>query len=317
MTQLAIVPAAPLNALQTLAESAAAYASDSTSKATRKAYRRDAGAFLAWAETRGLDPSTPSTIGLYLASMADAGRKVSTIERALVSIGAGHRATGHEAPTAHPAVRLVMAGIRRRLGTAQAKKAAVRADQLGSMMRALPRDVSGTRDRALLLVGFFGALRRSELVALDVRDVRFVAEGAIVTVRRSKTDQEGKGLEKGLPTTSDESLCPVRALRAWLAASGITQGQLFRAVDRHGRISETRLSDRSVARIVQRAADDAGIEADFAGHSLRAGFATTAAARGKSLDAIMKQTGHRSERVARGYIRHATLFTDNAASGLV
>lgn len=316
MTHLALVPAAPVNALQTLSASAVAYAEDATSKATRRAYQRDAGAFVAWSAGRALDPCLPSTIGLYLAALADAGRKVATIERALVAIGAWHRAEGREAPTGHPAVRRVMQGIRRRFGAAPAKKAPVLVSHLGIMLRSLPRDLVGARDRALLSLGFFGALRRSELVALDVRDVRFVAEGLIVTIRRSKTDQEGHGLEKGIPFASDSAVCPVRALRAWLDAAGIVEGAIFRSIDRHGNVARERLSDRSVARIVQRAADEAGIDADFSGHSLRAGFATSAAAKGRTLDAIMRQTGHRSERVARGYIRHASLFVANAASDL-
>jgi integrase len=174
------------------------------------------------------------------------------------------------------------------------------------------------RDRALVTLGWLGAFRRSELVALDVGDVRFTDEGLIVRLATSKTDQEGQGVEKGIPYAGNPATCPVRSLRAWLEAARLESGPLFRPVTRHGQLGERRLSDRAVALVVKRLAARAGLEpAVFAGHSLRAGFATTAAQRGKSLDAIMRQTGHKSERVARGYIRHATLFTDNAATGLL
>jgi integrase len=166
-------------------------------------------------------------------------------------------------------------------------------------------------------MGWFGAFRRSELVALTVADVKKEREGLVVAVRRSKGDQEGRGAEKGIPYASSPALCPVRALEAWLETASITEGPIFRGVDRHGRVAAEGLSDRTVARIVQRTAEKAGLDPKaFAGHSLRAGFATTAAKKGKSLDAIMRQTLHKSEEVARSYIRHAKLFDDNAAVGL-
>lgn len=311
--------AAPLARLGDLAEIAFGYVAASKADATRRAYRRDAAAFAAWAQAQGLEvaPATPATVGLYLAHLAEQGRKVTTIERALAGIADDQRSRGFGWPKGHPAIRGVMGGIRRKLGTAPTKKAPVVGDELAQLVGVLGVDLSGLRDRALLTLGWFGAFRRSEVVGLDVRDVRFVAEGLLVTLRRSKTDQEGAGMEKGIPYAGNPALCPVRALRAWLDAASIADGPLFRAVDRHGNVSGERLSDRTVARVVQRTAELAGVDADVAGHSLRSGFATTAAAKGKSLDAIMKQTGHRSERVARGYIRHATLFTNNAAAGLV
>jgi integrase len=294
------------------------YVAASKADATRKAYARDAEAFAAWCSSKGLVaiPAEPSTVGLYLANLAEEGRKVSTIERALAGIGSAQRAKGYGWPKGHPAISGVMAGIRRKLGVRPAKKAPVMGDELARLVGTLGVDLAGLRDRALLTLGWFGAFRRSELVALDVASVRFTSDGLVVTIARSKTDQEGQGIEKGIPYAGQPAVCPVRALRAWLDAAGVVSGPLFRGVDRHGNVSAERMADKSVARIVQRAAKLAGIEANVAGHSLRAGFATTAAAKGKSLDAIMRQTGHRSERVARGYIRHATLFVDNAASGL-
>lgn len=319
-TALAKVPSAALSTeLAELAEAASSYLDAGKADATRKAYARDAAAFVAWCEAKGLEaaPAAPTTVGLYLAHLAEEGRKVSTIERALAAIGAEQRAAGHGWPKGHPAISGVMKGIRRTLGVAPARKAPVMGDELARLVGTLGVDLAGLRDRALLTLGWFGAFRRSELVALDVAAVRFTAEGLVVTVAKSKTDQEGRGVEKGIPYAGNVAVCPVRALRAWLDASSVEGGALFRGVDRHGNVSSDRMADRTVARIVQRTAKDAGLEAaNVAGHSLRAGFATTAAAKGKGLDAIMRQTGHRSERVARIYIRHATLFVDNAAAGL-
>lgn len=317
---LATISSAVLSTeLGTLAEAATSYLEASKADATRRAYARDAAAFASWCAAKGLSfmPAQPSTVGLYLAHLAEEGRKVSTIERALAAIGGEQRAHGFAWAKAHPAIRGVMAGIRRKVGIAPLRKAPVMGDQLARLVGTLGVDHAGLRDRALLTLGWFGAFRRSEIVALDVADVRFVVEGVIVTVRRSKTDQERRGVEKGIPYAGNAALCPVRAVRAWIDAATLSAGPIFRAIDRHGNVAAERMSDRSVARIVQRAAVDAGIEEDVAGHSLRAGFATTAAARGKSLDAIMRQTGHRSERVARTYIRHATMFVENAAAGLV
>ena len=189
--------------------------------------------------------------------------------------------------------------------------------ELAALLATLDDGLRGLRDRALLTMGWFGAFRRSELVALDIADVTKEREGLVVAVRRSKRDQEGRGAEKGIPYASNPALCPVRALAAWLEAGRVESGPIFRGVDQVGRVATEALSDRSVARIVQRAAEAAGLDpTTVAGHSLRSGFATTAAKKGKSLDAIMRQTLHKSEQVARGYIRHAKLFDDNAAVGL-
>jgi integrase len=254
---------------------------------------------------------------VYLAALAETGRKASTIERALAGIAWAQRARGFEWQKAHPAISAVMTGIRRRHGTAPTQKAPVVDQELAALVATLDDSLRGLRDRALLTMGWFGAFRRSELVALTVADVKKEREGLVVAVRRSKGDQEGRGAEKGIPYASSPALCPVRALAAWLDAAQITEGPLFRGVDKHGHLADDALSDRTVARIVQRAAERAGLDPkSVAGHSLRAGFATTAAKKGKSLDAIMRQTLHKSEQVARGYIRHAKLFDDNAAVGL-
>ena len=315
-----LAPNALSSLLATEVDEARSFASEARSSSTRRAYAGDFAAFQAWADSHGLValPASPATVGVYLGVLASAGRKVATIDRALAGIMNAHNQAGHRLDGRHPAIRDVRSGIRRTLGVAPSKKAPVEDEELRAMLATLEEGTAGLRDRALLVLGWTGAFRRSELVALTVADVAFDRNGLVATVRRSKTDQEGQGFEKGLPYSGDPSFCPVRTLRAWLEVAGITEGPIFRAVDQHGHVSARALSDRSVARIVQRAATAAGLDASrFAGHSLRAGFATTAARKGKSLDAIMKQTGHRSERVARGYIRHASLFVTNAASGLL
>lgn len=320
-TPLAVVPTTPdLAALAPLVDRAHGYASDARASQTLRAYARDQRAFAAWCEGKRIPslPSTPAAVAVYLATLADSGKRVPTIERALAAIAHAHRSSGHEWRKGATEIGEVLSGIRRRIGVAQRKKTPIIDADLRALVGSLSAHAIGVRDRALLTLGWFGAFRRSEIVALEVNDVTFTNEGLIVTLRRSKTDQEGRGMEKGIPYAGDAALCPVRGLRAWLDLAQISEGALFRPVNRGGAIGGKALSDKAVSRIVKRAATAAGLDPKmFAGHSLRAGFATAAAMKGKSLDAIMRQTGHRSERVARGYIRHATLFIDNAASGLV
>ena len=319
-TALVVRPATGLAGLVDLARDAAAFAGKGKAASTRKAYASDVAAFTAWCAAAGLPalPADPATVGMYMAQLATTGgRKVATINRALVAISQEHQRARLESPTKHPAVLEVMRGIRRTLGTRQTQKAALSVPELRAMLATLPDDLAGLRDRALLLVGFAGAFRRSEIVALEVEDVAFEEDGARITVRRSKTDQEGAGREVGLPRGSDRATCPVRALRDWLEAAGVTKGPIFRAVDQHGHVRASGLSVQSVALVVKRAATATGLEAGrFAGHSLRAGLATAAAKAGKSTSAIMRQTGHRSEAMVRRYIRAATLFDDNAAGGI-
>ena len=209
------------------------------------------------------------------------------------------------------------AGIRRTHGTAPGRKiAAATTDVLRDAVRGLARAPGprALRDRAMLLVGFAAALRRSELVALDVRDLRFAPEGLVLTLRRSKTDPNGAGAEVAIPFGAGEVTCPVRAVRAWLAAAGIGAGAVFVSVTRAGRPTGIRLSDRDVARAVKAAVAAAGYDArDYAGHSLRSGFATSAARAGVPEAAIMAQTRHRSVAAMRGYVRRGGLFSDNAA----
>ena len=262
-------------------------------------------------------PADEGTIRTYLARLGTEGLRHSSIARAYAAIRAVHVDAGHPLPTL-ASVTNALHNLGRQLGTAPRGKAPMMADALKRIARASGESMLDVRDRALLLVGFAAALRRSELVALDVADVRFTDDGLEVAIRRSKTDQLGQGRLVGVPHGS-KAACPVRALRAWLDRAGIVEGPIFRPVDRGGRIGAERLRDQAVARAVQRAAEQAGLDpADFGAHSLRAGLATSAAKAGKGLDVIMATTGHRrSERVARGYIRHGSLFDACASEGLL
>ncbi len=255
-------------------------------------------------------------MALYLTALAERC-KVSTLQRRISAISQAHQAAQLDPPTRSLAVRTVMAGIRRAKGTAQAGKAAAVTDTIRMMVGTLPSSLLGLRDRALLLLGFAAALRRSELVGLDVGDVAFTRDGLVITLRRSKTDQEGQGRTIGIPPGANAVTCPVRALKGWIKAAGIEDGPLFRAITRHGHIAPARLSDKAVALVVKRTAQAAGLDPSvFAGHSLRAGLATSAAAAGVSERAIMAQTGHRSVAIARRYIREGSLFRENAAAAV-
>lgn len=295
--------------------SAGKYAQASISTNTQRAYRFAWERFSRWAQKKRVTPlpAFPNTLCSYLASMADEGCALSSIEQALAAINKVHELKGwFPSPTKAPAVRTVMQGIRRTLGHGKRQKEPATAEILRAALKDLGDSLIEIRDRALLLLGFAGAFRRSELAGLNLEDLSFRPEGIVISLRRSKTDQEGHGLSKAIFFASDPKTCPVRALKTWLDESGITEGALFRSVDRHGRLGES-LSDRAIALVVKRRFP-AG---DFSGHSLRAGFITTAALQGKPERSIMKQTGHRSHRILREYVRTATVFEDNAGNGIL
>jgi integrase len=185
------------------------------------------------------------------------------------------------------------------------------------MVDASDAGMIGARDRALILLGFAGAFRRSELVGLDVEDCAFGKDGLTVTLRRSKTDQEGAGRRIGIPFGSNPETCPVRTMQTWIERAGIGAGPLFRSINRHGQVQPGRLSGIDVARVVKKLAQRAGLDAaKYAGHSLRAGHATSAAIAGASERSIMNQTGHRSVQMVRRYIRDGSLFRENSAGKL-
>ena len=301
--------------LAPLIEAARDYMAQANAPNTSRAYAADWRTFAGWCESQGLDPMPPSpqVIALYLAAHAGV-LKVSTLQRRLSGIVHAARHAGHDVDTRHPALRDLWRGIKRTHGSAPNRKAPALTPDVLAMLAALPEGLQGTRDRALILTGFAGAFRRSELVALELRDVAFGPDGVTVTLRRSKTDQEGEGHKVGLPFGSHGRSCPVLALRGWIEAADITDGRLFRSVNRHGQPGGS-LSPYAVALIVKRAAERVGLDpATFAGHSLRAGFATSAARADVSERGIMEQGRWRSLTVARGYIREGSLFRDNAAA---
>jgi integrase len=285
---------------------------------TRIAYAGQWARFVAWADLHTLAslPAAPDTVALYLVHLADLGRRPSTIDLVLAAIGKAHRIAGHPSPRDHVVVTELRAGIRRRLGTAPRRVDPLLADDLRTLTRGGGDGIRDVRDRALLLLGWAGALRRSELVAIDLADLRPVARGLVLTLRISKTDQEGAGVElpilRGRPGS-----CPVAAVEAWIARAGLTSGALFRGT-RGRTVTAHRLTAGDVARILQRRAPAIGLDpALLAGHSLRAGFITSAALAGRAEWAIQQQTRHRSAEVLRGYIRRATLFEAHAGEGLL
>jgi len=303
--------------LARLADRAGEYAAAGHATATRSSYATAWADFAAWCASRGLAalPAVPAAVALYLTDRAG-DLAVSTLNRRLVAIGHAHHAAGHPDPADAPAVRAVWRGIRRTVGVAAEGKAPLLVGQLRAALSGLDDDrLLVRRDRALLLIGFAGALRRSELVALDAGDVERTDDGLIVTVRRSKTDQEARGRKLGIPHGAHPDTNPVRAFTAWCDAAGISDGPLFRPVTRHGHLQPGRLTVRGIALAVKRAAARAGLDpARYSGHSLRAGFVTSAAAARVEERLIQLQTGHRSLPTLRGYIRDGRLFHDNAAA---
>lgn len=301
-----------------VAASVAHYMRQARASNTWRAYRADWEHFQGWCARRGLAslPAVPGTVATYLAEHADQ-LKVATLQRRLCAISRVHAAAGCASPAsmANAAVRETWRGIRRAKGVAQQAKAPVLTADLRRMVAELPAGLQGARDRALLLLGFSGAFRRSELVSLNVEDLDFREDGLVISLRRSKTDQEGAERQIGIPYGSDPATCPFRAVRAWLRDAGLGTGALFRGVDRHGRVGRNRLSDKTVALVVKRSALAIGRDASlFAGHSLRAGLVTAAAMAGASESSIMAQTGHRSVAMVRRYVRKVPLFQDNAAA---
>jgi site-specific recombinase XerD len=295
----AIIPAknaAP--ALFDLAETAKHYIDQSLSFATRKAYASDVRIFSDWCAIHALAvlPAAPETVALFLANQAQAGVAASTLNRRLAAIKCAHEAKGHATPTTHKGAT---------------------ADIVKEMVRRCPHTLTGQRDRALLLLGFAGAFRRAELVALTVADLAFVDDGLRITIRKSKTDQEGAGQVIAIPNGS-LLFCPVTALKRWLAAAGIEAGPIFRAVGKGSRIGAAALSDKSVAKRVKHYAGHIGLDsADFAAHSLRAGFVTSAAEAGASIFKMAEVSRHRSTDVLAGYVRSANLFKDHAGADLL
>jgi len=290
----------------------------SKARSTIRGYQSDWKEFCAWCERHRVCPlpASPEIIASYIAECA--GRlKVGSIQRRLNAIAEAHKAVGLDSPTASGMVRNTFKGIKRTLGTAAVQKAPAMTDDIRAMVDATDAGLIGLRDRALILLGFAGAFRRSEVVGLDLEDCVFSKDGLTVMLRRSKTDQDGQGWKIGIPYGSNPETCPVRVLQSWLEQAARSRGPVFRSINRHGQVQARRLSPADVARIVKKLAERAGLDAtNYAGHSLRAGHVTSAAISGASERSIMNQTGHRSVQMVRRYIRDGNLFRENSGGKL-
>jgi integrase len=312
-----LVPAAETS-LQTAVTAAADFIAAAKSKSTHRAYASDWRDFESWCATHRQTslPADPGTVAAYLSSLATTGKsKASTLRRRCAAIAYRHRAAGHDSPASHPGVKETLAGIVRTIGAAPRKKAALTVDMLAKAARRIPGDLHGLRDRALILLGFAAALRRSELVGLDVEDIQRHPKGLVVTIRRSKTDQTGEGRIKAIPR--GRRLKVIEALDAWLAAARIASGPIFRA-ERAGTVSGERLCDRQVARIVKKRAREIGLDpALFAGHSLRSGFITSADEYDAPLEKTAAHAGHAKLDTTRGYIQVNDAFRNHAGKAFL
>jgi len=285
------------------------YLAATVAKNTRLAYSSDVAHFL---RAGGKIPANPRCVAAYLATYAST-LSVATLNRRVIAIGRAHVAKGLVSPTGSALVAATLRGIRRVNGSAQRRVAPLLKADLLRIVRGLS-GIRGVRDKALLLTGFAAAFRRSELVALQVDDLSFVPQGVIIRLQRGKTDQSGRGRDIAVPYVRGAN-CPVRALAKWLSISGITTGHLFRPIDRYGQIGKQGLGAPSVALIVKQRAADAGLDPGlYSGHSLRAGFVTSAARAGVSGWKICQQTDHKSVQMMRRYIRDSQLFVDNAVA---
>jgi integrase len=273
---------------------------------TRRGYQSDLKQFAAWG---GVIPATAESVATYVAQNALL-LSSATLSRRVVAIGHAHTARGLPSPAHSEMVKATLRGIRRKRGHRPRQVAALQKNDVVRVVKGL-RGMRGLRDKAMLLFGFAGAFRRSELVALDVEDIEFGEQGAMVRLRRSKTDQEGRGRVIAIPFVRGRN-CPCCALQSWLAAAEIETGALFRRVNRFEQVLPDRLSSQSVALVIKERVAAVGLNPElYSGHSLRAGFATSAAISGASSSSIRAQTGHSSDAMLAKYIRSTQLFVDN------
>ena len=287
---------------------------------TLRAYKSDFKDFGAFCTRHGLKslPTEPKTVSLYLTHLSK-NSKISTLRRRLVSISMVHKLKGHYLDTKHPIIVENLMGIRRVKGSIQKGKKPILINHLKQIINSINETNSSEtkklRDKAIILIGFGGGFRRTELISIDYEDLEFVPEGLKITIRKSKTDQFGEGMIKGLPYFNDKNYCPVINLREWLEISEIKTGPVFRRFSKGSVLTNNRLSDQSVVLLIKEYLRLAGIEnKNFAGHSLRSGFATVAADAGADERSIMAMTGHKNTQMVRRYIREANLFKNNALS---
>ena len=322
--------------LQETARRARRYFESARAPATVRAYAFDLADFETWCkiEAGGLStlPATPETVALYISDAAGRGLKASTISRRLTAISVLHKAANLDSPALDERVKDVFKGIKREHGSFEKGAAPLLTPTMKRIILVARESAeteaqkrSAVRDAALLLVGYAGAFRRSEIASLNIEDIEFVEDGATILLRRSKTDQEGKGRKRALPYGSHPETCPVRNLRRWLGLleedgsehERKDEGPIFRPIDRHGNIRAGALSDRSVCEVVKKRAHAAGLNRDrYSGHSLRAGLATAASAAGVSQKSIMDQGDWKSVQTVMRYVREGTLFENNAAASI-
>ena len=286
---------------------------------TVRAYKSDFKDFGAFCIKNGFKnlPSEPKIVSLYLTHLATKEIKLSTIKRRLVSIGVIHKIKGHYLDTKHPAIVENLLGIKRRKGTIQKGKKPILINQLRILLKVIDEekihDIKKLRDKSIILIGFAGGFRRNEIVSLNREDLDFVYEGVKITVKRSKTDQFGEGSIKALPYFQESLYCPVTILKRWLNVSKITNGPIFRRFTKGSKLTKNRLTDQTVALIIKDYLSKAGIDSkNYSGHSLRSGFATSAAESGAEERSIMAMTGHKSTEMVRRYIKEANLFKNNS-----
>ncbi len=292
---------------------------NSKSLNTLRAYKsdfRDFQLFCIQKQFKSL-PSEPKIVSLYLTHLSNKDCKISTIKRRLVSIGVVHKLKGHYLDTKHPSIVENLMGIRRRKGSIQKGKKPLLINNLKELINVIDEEkkeeIIKLRDRTIILIGFSGGFRRNEIVSLDFIDLDFVNEGVKINIKKSKTDQYGEGSIKALPYFDNKKYCPVVSLQKWLNISKITSGSLFRRLSKGGKLTESRLTDQTVALLLKKYLNLVGIESkNYSGHSLRSGFATSAAESGAEERSIMAMTGHKSTEMVRRYIKVANLFKNNA-----
>ena len=292
---------------------------NSKSQNTVRAYKSDFEDFGLFCVKNGFKsmPTDPKVVSLYLTFLSSRNTKISTIKRRLVSIGVLHKIKGHYLDTKHPIIIENLLGIKRTKGSIQRGKKPILINHLQSLIEAINNDISPEikklRDKSIILIGFSGGFRRNEIISLDYDDLDFVPEGLKINLKKSKTDQYGEGSTKALPYFDNSQFCPVLSIKRWIDITGINSGPLFRRFSKGSKLSQFRLTDQTVALLIKKYLKLAGIDCkNYSGHSLRSGFATSAAESGAEERSIMAMTGHKSTEMVRRYIKEANLFKNNA-----
>ncbi len=306
--------------IKTLHEETLSNLKSSKANNTLRAYKSDFKDFGAFCNKHGFNslPTEPKIVSLYITHLSK-NSKISTLRRRLVSISMVHKLKGHYLDTKHPIIIENLMGIRRTKGSMQKGKKPLLISHLKLLINVIneqkTEEIKKARDKAIILIGFGGGFRRTELISIDHDDLEFVPEGLKITIKRSKTDQYGEGMIKGLPYFINEIYCPVLSLKKWLDLSKIKSGPIFRRFAKGSSLTNNRLTDQSVVLLIKNYLNLAGIEnSNYSGHSLRSGFATVAAESGADERSIMSMTGHKSTQMVRRYIREANIFKNNALS---